>query len=110
MVTGSIAWTRRARAARRTLEGLVVDLVVHGEEQLLLAVEVLVDGAAGVAGRGRDLVERGPLEALAGEDVPSGVDQGRAGAGPSTLRRPLLDGATDVGAVSNAHGASSSSS
>jgi hypothetical protein len=47
----------------------------QGDQQVRLAGEVRVDGALGIAGRGRDLVERGGLEAALGEDAGRGVEE-----------------------------------
>ena len=60
-------------------------------EQLFFVGEVLVDRAAGVAGRRRDLVERCALEAALGEHGRGCVEQRLAGALPSAFGRPLLD-------------------
>src|SRR5215217_4496735 len=50
-------------------------LVQQREEQLILVGEVGVDGPLGVAGRVGDLVDRGGMEAPAGEHLAGGVKQ-----------------------------------
>src|SRR5206468_11458281 len=47
----------------------------HGEDQLLLGLEVVVDEPLGDAGLLGDLLDRGVLVALAGEDGESGLDR-----------------------------------
>jgi hypothetical protein len=64
--------------------------VVDGEEELFLAPEVLVDGAAGVPGGLGDLLEGGPLESAAGEDVLGRVEQDVPGVLTATFRSPSL--------------------
>jgi hypothetical protein len=69
---------------------LFVDAVHHGEEQILFAVEVLVDRAARVAGGFRDLVERGGAEPAAHEHVLGRVEEGGSRPLPAPFRRPFL--------------------
>ena len=81
-----------SRISANACEGLFVDLVEDREEQVLLAVEVLVDRAAGEAGGLRDLVERRAVEAAAHEHLGRGVDERGAGELASPFGRQLLDG------------------
>ena len=52
-------------------------VVEHGEEQLLLAVEVRVERALGEARPLGDLVDRGPLHPALGEHLGGGLEQAR---------------------------------
>ena len=59
--------------------------VVHRQEQLVLAGEVGVDRALGVARALADLLQRGAMEAGPQEDLPSRRHQVRPGAFPAVL-------------------------
>ena len=71
------------RAARgdgaERLDDLFVETIGDGEEEVFLAVEVLVDRAAGEAGRLGDLLEGGAFEAAPGEHLGGGRDRARRG-------------------------------
>ena len=79
---------RRARLREGRLDVrqcAVHSALVDREEQVLLGHEVGVDGALGVAGVVRDLVHRGGVEALLGEEPLGRVQQLRAGLCPALL-------------------------
>jgi hypothetical protein len=69
------------------LDDALVVVVDDGEEELLLAGEVLVDGAAREPRRLGDLLERRPLEAAPGEDLGRRLDEDVAG----LLAPPFLE-------------------
>ncbi len=56
-----------------------VGVFKEGEEEVLLVLEVRVDGPLGEAGRRRHLVEGGAMEAPLGEDLSGGLEQVVAG-------------------------------
>ena len=59
-------------------------------EQFFLVLKVLVDGAAGVARRLGDLVQRRTVEPPSGEDGGGRIEQRLARALPASLRSPAL--------------------
>ena len=60
-----------------------------GGEQVLLVVEVLVDGLLGHSGRSGDLVDTGPQIALTEEQLTGGAEDGAVLACRTAFRRPL---------------------
>lgn len=66
-------------------ERLGLMVLEHGEEQVLLAREIGVDGSFREAGRRGHLFERRLVEAALGEDLRSGGQQVVPGLAPSTL-------------------------
>ncbi len=72
---------RSGQCAVEPLELLREALVEHDQEQLLLALEVGVEGALGVAGRLGHLFDGGALESLPAEQLGGGPEQ----RGPSAL-------------------------
>ena len=77
---------RRRRRPPRSQRRASRDLAVGDrQEELLLAVEVGVDGAGREPGLGRDLLDRRLVVAAAGEDPGGGRDQLLAGLRPGAL-------------------------
>ena len=83
----------RAAGGQRALHGgeQALDLAVDDDGvEALLAAEVLVDDRLADAGRGGDLLDRGPLEALVGEVLATDADELLA---PLAARHPGSRGA-----------------